>query len=214
MINEKIATLQAELYKADKEAKWHWLRSEIEHRGIYRTVPGTYIPAKTAGQVYSWQFYLRRCLYNPVFLNATAELLVGQLTSTAVQIGACEDAGVVLGMAMAQRLGTPMFSIKKQPKAYGLQNRLEGPITGLPVVLVDDLAGSQATLRSSRQLLNTLGINVASEYCTLINKTVGTHNTYLDDMRLISLFTCDDFKLTWEEYETEYNRKPDFGLSF
>jgi len=191
-----------------------YLRGEIEHRGIYRCEPGTYIPAKAKDKFYSWQFYLRRCLYDPKFTNAAADLLVPLLSDKDVQVGACEDAGVVLGMAIAAKLGTPMFSIKKKPKAYGLQNKLEGRLTGQPVLLVDDLAGSQATLRSSRQMLAMMNIPVAREYVTLINKTTASHDTYLDDMKLISLFTCDDFKLTWADYVTEYNKQPEFGLCY
>jgi len=191
-----------------------YLRNEIEHRGIYRCEPNTRIPARAKDKYYTWQFYLRRCLYDPKFTNTAADLLVSLLSNRDVQVGACEDAGVVLGMAIAERLGSPMFSIKKKPKAYGLMNRLEGPILGLPILLVDDLAGSQVTLRSSRQMLTTLGLTVADEYVTLINKTQGTHDAYLDDMNLISLFTCDDFKLTWADYVAEYNTKPNFGLCY
>lgn len=191
-----------------------YLRTEIEHRGIYRCEPGTRIPAKAKDKYYTWQFYLRRCLYDPKFTNAAADLLVELLSSQDVQVGACEDAGVVLGMAIAERLNTPMFSIKKQPKAYGLQNKLEGRLTGQPVLLVDDLAGSQATLRSSRQMLTMMNIPIAREYVTLINKTTGTHDAYLDDMNLVSLFSCDDFKLTWADYVTEYNKQPEFGLCY
>jgi len=194
--------------------KREYLRNEIEHKGIYRCEPGTRIPAKAKDKYYTWQFYLRRCLYDPKFTNAAADLLVELLSSRDVQVGACEDAGVVLGMAIAERLGTPMLSIKKQPKAYGLRNILEGPILDLPILLVDDLAGSQVTLRSSRQLLTLLGRPVADEYVTLINKTTGTHDAYLDDMNLVSLFTCDDFKLLWADYVTEYNSKPKFGLCY
>jgi orotate phosphoribosyltransferase len=191
-----------------------YLRNEIEHRGIYRCEPGTRIPAKAKDKYYTWQFYLRRCLYDPKFTNAAADELVKLLSLKNVQVGACEDAGVVLGMAIADRLNTPMFSIKKQPKAYGLQNKLEGRLTGQPILLVDDLAGSQVTLRSSRQLLVNMGLPIANEYVTLINKTTASHDTYLDDMNLVSLFTCDDFKLTWAEYVAEYNRSPEFGLCY
>jgi len=194
--------------------KLEYLRNEIEHNGIYRCEPGTKIPAKSAGKFYTWQFYLRPCMYDSKFINAAADLLYLKLTSTQVQIGACEDAGLVLGMALAARLNQPMISIKKKPKEYGLQNKLEGRLTGRPILLVDDLAGSQVTLRTSRQLLTTLGIEVAPEYATLINKTQGTHDTYLNDMQLISLFTCDDFKLSWQDYTTEYNKRPLFGRSY
>ena len=194
--------------------KKEYLRNEIEHRGIYRCEPGTRLPAKARDKYYTWQFYLRRCMYDAAFTNAAADLLVELLPNKDVQVGACEDAGVVLGMAIAERLAQPMFSIKKTPKAYGLMNKLEGRLTGQPVLLVDDLAGSQATLRTSRQMLAMMNIPIANEYVTLINKTTASHATYLDNMQLISLFTCDDFKLTWADYETAYNTKPNFGLCY
>jgi orotate phosphoribosyltransferase len=198
----------------DKLVDLEYLRNEIDHKGIYRCAPGTKIPGKIENTYYRWQFYLRRCMYDPKFVNVAAELLVDKLGSLEVQIGACEDAGVALGLAMAQKLKTPMFSIKKKPKEYGLKNVLEGPIIGLPVLLVDDVAGSQITLRNSRTLLQKLGIPVAPEYATLVNKTINTHDSYLHGMKLISLFTCNDFKMRWDDYINEYKRTPDFGIIY
>ena len=191
-----------------------FLRSEIEHKGIYRCKPGTRIPAKIQNKNYTWQFYLRRCMYDPKFLNIAAELLVKKLGSLEVQVGACEAAGVTLGMSIAQKLQIPMISIKKTPKEYGLKNILEGRLVGLPILLVDDLAGSQITLQNSYNLLRGFGVQVAPEYVTLVDKTVNTHDSYLKRMKLISLFTCEDFKLSWADYVSEYNREPDFGISY
>ena len=193
---------------------YEFLQSEIEHKGIYRCKPGVIIPAKMQNKFYTWQFYLRRCMYDPKFVNIAAELLVKKLGSLEVQVGACEDAGVVLGMAIAQKLQIPMISIKKKPKEYGLKNILEGPLVGLPILLVDDLAGSQTTLLNNYNLLTSFKIPISPEYVTLVDKTVSTHDTYLKGMKLISLFKCEDFKLSWGKYVHEYNREPDFGISY
>jgi orotate phosphoribosyltransferase len=194
--------------------KREYLRDAIEHKAIYRCKPGTTIPGKIANTKYIWQFYLRRCLYDPKFVITAAELLCEQLSDTNVQVGACEDAGVTLGMAMSQVLGRPMISIKKERKVYGLHNWSEGPVLDLPILLVDDLAGSQTTLRRSKEILTAFNIPVAQEYACLINKTQGTHDAYLNGYRLISLFTCDDFAMSWDEYIQKHKREPKFGSHF
>ena len=192
-------------------SKWEYLQQHIEHHGIYRCRPGTSIPAKAPNNVYTWQFYLRRCMYDPKFILTAAELILDKVNLLNTQLGACEDAGVPLASAISMLTGTPMMSIKKSRKAYGLLNFTEGMITGDPVILVDDLAGSAATLRSAQKLLKAFNIPLAGQYITLINKTQGTHDTYLD-AELVSLFTCEDFAMSWEDYETKYNKEPSFGF--
>ena len=194
--------------------KLEYLRNEIEHKAIYRCRPGETIPGKIANTRYIWQFYLRRCLYDPRFVFTAAELLVDRLPSRYFQVAACEDAGVTLGLAMASILGTPMLSVKKERKVYGLYNFTEGPIVGLPILLVDDLAGSHDTLRKASRTLQLFNLPVAKEYVTLINKTQGTHDSYLKDRELINLFTCDDFAMTWDAYLAKYQREPRFGQHY
>lgn len=190
--------------------KLEYLRMSIEHNGIYRCKPGECIPGKAPASAYTWQFYLRRCLFDPLFVFTAAELLIKGLKDTDVQIGACEDAGVPLGLAMSMVLGRPMISIKKSRKAYGLANFTEGQVIGRPVVLVDDLAGSQTTLQQARTTLRAFNIPIAGEYAVLVDKTKATHQTYLRDMALLTLFTCEDFALTWDEYENAYGQPPVF----
>ena len=191
--------------------KLEYLQQEIEHKAIYRNKPGIYIPGKAPNKRYSWQFYLRRVMYDPRFVLTAAELMIDKLDLDNVQLGACEDAGVPMACAISMLTGIPVLSIKKSRKAYGLLNFTEGPITGKPVLLVDDLAGSQNTLRQAEKLLTAFKIPIAKQYATLINKTQGTHPTYLD-RELVSLFTCEDFAMNWEDYKTKYNKEPEFGF--
>ena len=81
-----------------------YLQYEIEHKAIYRCRPGSSIPAKQPNTVYTWQFYLRRVLFDPKFVITAAELLTDMLPEKDVQICACEDAGVPLGLAMSSVL--------------------------------------------------------------------------------------------------------------
>jgi len=196
-----------------KEEKLEYLRNEIDQKGIFRVAPnGRQIPAKDPGLTYVWQLYLRRCLFDPKFVTTAAELLVDKLPTRDVQIGACEDAGVPLGLAMASILGTPMISIKKSRKDYGLLNFTEGVVNGLPILLVDDLAGSQTTLKKCMWILQSFKLKIADQYVTLINKTQATHpDNYIKNKELISLFTCDDFSMTWQEYVNKFDKNPEFG---
>lgn len=192
-------------------SKLDYLKCEIEHKGIFRARPGTFVPAKAPGLTYTWQFYLRRVMYDPVFIQSAAELLIEKLDLDNVQIGACEDAGVPLACAISNRTMIPMLSIKKSRKVYGLLNFLEGPITGKPVLLIDDLAGSQNTLMTAKRTLEALKIPVAKQYATLVNKTQNAHNRSYLDKQLVSLLSCDDFSMTWEEYVARYDKEPEFG---
>jgi len=213
---EKVVILEKALGMFKSKSKLEYLRQEIEENGIYRVAPdGNRLPAKQPNMSYTWQFYLRRCMFDPKFISTAAELLVENLPSTDIQIGACEDAGVPLGAAMAAVLGTPMISIKKSRKVYGLMNFTEGKATGKPILLVDDLAGSQSTLKVAAKTLEAFKLPVADQYATLINKTQGTHpESYMQQRQLISLFTCDDFAMSWSAYVEKYGRTPDFGKHY
>jgi adenine/guanine phosphoribosyltransferase-like PRPP-binding protein len=198
---------------ASTEAKMAYLHTCIEHNGVYRVAPGNRpIPGKRPNTYYTWQIYLRRCMFDPQFVFTAAELLVDKLPNKDVQICACEDAGVVLGMAMATILGTPMISIKKSRKVYGLLNFTEGRTTGKPILLVDDVAGSQNTLKAGVKVLEAFHLPIADQYVTLINKTIATHpESYIEQKELISLFSLDDFAMSWNAYVKKFKTEPDFG---
>lgn len=196
-----------------KLEKLGYLRDEIDHRGIYRVPPNRPdIPANAPNVTYRWQFYLRRCLFDPRFALTAAELLVDGLPDKNVQIAACEDAGVALGLAMSALLGEPMLSVKKARKVYGLMNFTEGRVTGKPLLLVDDLAGSQGTLRIAVNTLHAFGLQTAEHYVAMVDKTQYGHaKNYVGSKQLISLFSCEDFALSWDDYINKYNREPNFG---
>lgn len=192
------------------------LRAEIEHKAIYRVPPGGQaLPGKAPNTRYTWQFYLRRCLFDPWFTIGAAQLLLAKMPAGKFQFAAVEDAGVPLAQALATLTETPFISVKKQRKVYGLMNWTEGRVTGDPLVLVDDLAGSQASLKAAKRTLLAFKLNVAPFYVALVNKTQGTHQeNYLSDSQLVSLFTCEDFAMSWAAYRARHNRDPDFGLAY
>lgn len=193
--------------------KREFLRSEIEHKAIYRVAPGSpKLLAKSPNAYYTWQIYLRRCMFDPEFVYAAAELLLDSLPQGRFQFAAVEDAGNPLAQALGTITNTPWISVKKQRKLYGLHNWTEGRVSGDPIILVDDLAGSKSSLKSAKSVLLAFKLNLAPYYLTVIDKTQGTHNnSYINDFKLVSLFTCEDFSMTWNAYKEKYRCDPDFG---
>ena len=196
-----------------EQMAWDYLRGEIEHYGIYRVPPNRGdMLAKAPNQTYRWQFYLRRCLFDPEFVLTAAQLLVAKLPDKNIQIAACESAGVPLGLAMSAVLGEPMLSVKKERKVYGLMNFTEGMVSGKPIVVVDDLAGSQSTLKIAVNTLHAFGLATADHYVALVDKTQYGHaKNYVGSKELISLFVCEDFALSWSDYVEKFKRDPQFG---
>jgi orotate phosphoribosyltransferase len=209
----RIEELRAELAAAESAATLEWLRREIEHRAVYRVRPGEPgILGKAPNTRYTWQIYLRRVMMDPQWMWHCAHQLHSRLPAGPRQFAACEDAGVPLAQALATLDGQPWISVKKERKKYGLHNWTEGRTTGAPIVLVDDVAGSQATLRSAASKLRAFKLPVANYYVTILNKTQGTHaENYLANTQLISLFTCDDIAMSWKAYAERHGREPDFG---
>lgn len=190
-----------------------WCRKHIDDNSIWRSTIGETIPAKDGGR-YFWQFYLRKSLFDPEFAFKIGELFYEQLSGFDFQIGSCETAGVPVGVAIQNaffRRGENInhFSIRKEQKSYGLMNWTEGKLKkGVPVLLVDDLAGSQATLKVAESLIQHLKLPLLGHYATLVDKTINCHKESYLDRKLISLYNLNEFCLTRREYLERYGKYP------
>lgn len=189
-------------------------RNHINDYSIWRTTFGESVPGKIDGTRYTWQFYLRRSLLDPKFQNNLSKVLEEALCpifeQSPFQIGSCETAGVPLGMLIQTtmaRCGHDVghLIVRKSRKEYGLKNSIEGKSNGLPVLLVDDLAGSQQTLNIAKRELILSGIKVHPTYFALVDKSgrngAGTHeDAYIGRGHLLTLFNLRDFDLSRDEY--------------
>lgn len=78
--------------------------------------------------------------YPESFDTLTTALAEAAKSTGAKRLGGMETAGIPLGAAMAIKLKKPMIYIRKKPKEYGTQSRIEGVLEkGDTVILVDDL---------------------------------------------------------------------------
>lgn len=199
-------TLQLDGKEAREYCHWH-----IEHHSIYYCKPGTFLPGKAPGTRYQRQWYLRRSLYDPTFFKSLGVLFWERFEGEDFQICACEDAGIPVALAVQSVKPVNVFTIKKKRKEYGLKNMTEGRITDAPILLVDDLAGSQNTLKRAEALLASKNLPLFDNYFTVVDKNVNCHPENYLSRKLQSIFRADEFCKSREEYIEKYNKEPDFG---
>lgn len=197
----------------------------INDNCIYRVKPGNLpMKGKAIGATYTWQFYLRKALYNQQFAKSLGhlfwELFIEDFKKKPFQICGCETAGTPITCAIQHSTNENIniFVIRKEQKKYGLLNWVEGTIEkDLPILLVDDLAASQITLRMNEQLLKTNGYEIYDKYFALVDKRgriEGAHIENLLEKELVSIFTSDDFDLYWNDYIYRNKKEPIFIKSF
>lgn len=191
-----------------------WLHQYINHYCIHRVPPGEpFLPGKIPGTTYSWQFYLRRGLFNSTFLNYVGCLFwdrfAEEYRSTPFQIAGMETGStpIIVGLTMTAALfeiEVNSFSIRAERKKYGLMNMIEGIPNNLPVMVVDDLCNSKNTILRSKQVIEEEGLDIYKTFFTIVNKKpdkTNKHDKYIgDDVDIHSLFYLSDFDTSWGSY--------------
>lgn len=178
------------------------LKKFIEDECIFRCPPGYFLKGIPDGKMYSWQFYLRRAIFDQECLSQIVDWLYRHHTR-GTQYAAMESAGppiLAALLAHAKQKGVHLegFAIRKEQKKYGLFNMIEGRFDPTkPVVILDDIANSKSTILRAKEVCENVGLNVIQAK-TIVNKSK-TDNT-VDGLTLYSMFGIDQFKLTYEEY--------------
>ena len=112
-----------------------WCRDFLDHHCIFRTPDGESMLTSPNGGLHTWQFYTQTATLDQEFSLRMAKLFWDHFndgyTANPFQICGCESGGVpMLGplqrIAFAGGLAINVFSIKKEPKKYGLKNWIEG----------------------------------------------------------------------------------------
>lgn len=176
-------------------------------------VRNTRMPGKVPGTWYSWIFYMRRGLFDKVFMNAISKMFIYRIQEEVehfdFQISGLETGSTPLVVALPiflqrNKIDVHSFSIRKEKKTYGLQNWIEGVPNDKPVLLVDDLCNSSMSMRIAYDILKEQNIPILNYAFSVVNKVnKGIHDPsrevtdmYLPkDIKIISLFDMDDFNL-------------------
>lgn len=199
----------------DYNAKWLFVRNYINEFCIYRVKPGEpKLPGKLPNTWYAWQFYMRRGLFNAEFLSAISEMFLHKvyedLQTFDFQITGLETAstpllaGIPL-IAAKHGIDINAFSIRKNRKEYGLLNWIEGRVNEKPIMLIDDLCSSTASLRTAHSILTKLNLTKILDraFCIVNKKNVLNRNEPATDIyltkqiKIFYLYSLDDFNLTY-----------------
>ena len=202
------------LTRDEYNVKLQLVRDFIDEFCIYRVAPGEQLLiGKEPNTFYRWQFYLRRGLFNHEILTAVSEMFLQKVydeyQTFDFQIAGMETAstpmlaGIPL-VAAKYGLNINAFSIRKNQKDYGLLNWIEGRVSDKPILLIDDLCSSTASLNKAFNVLINLKLtNILDRaFCVLnkkhvANKTEPALDKYLpEQIKVLYLYSLDDFNLT------------------
>jgi outer membrane protein assembly factor BamB/orotate phosphoribosyltransferase len=155
------------------------------------------------GSPQDWLIDLRR-----LFLNRTAlELIAAAFWERyrdhgPFQIGGMEAAAVPLLTALllkapAERSQVNSFIICKERKTHGLGNAIEGEITDVPIILVDDILNSGRSAEKARAVIAAAGHSVSGLFAVIdYHSQRGTKWRDEHSIAVRSLFVLNDFGLT------------------
>ena len=166
--------------------------------------PGFIYPkqvAKSGG--WRFQFFLRKLLFDPHINPIVGKLFDGLLPAIKeeYQLCAIESGGTPLAMLIQsyqQRLaGKPinLFSVRKERKASGLFNMIEGTPNDLPVVYVDDLVNSgRSADKAIWAAFNECGVS-SHHICPLVTLVAPPNR----DFWIKSVFEKTEFNFKFEK---------------
>jgi orotate phosphoribosyltransferase len=215
----------AELAQKKEKAttQWELVRAFINDRCIHRVPPASkeIIAYENSSHYYEWQFYLREVCLEPVCLSLFAETFwrnfADRFKAKPFQIATVEQAGVplltsALLAGMVRRIPVHAFTIRKDYKAYGIGNIIEGRPLNLPVLFIDDLTSpTHNTFWHFVRVLKRFGLAVYPWACVLVRKQRRNEPreiiTSFGPVMVESLFCLDDFNMTLADYQRYGNEK-------
>jgi outer membrane protein assembly factor BamB/orotate phosphoribosyltransferase len=122
------------------------------------------------GNTNRWLIDLRRLFMDAKSLDAAAELFWQECAGRMpFQVGGMEAAAIPFLSAIIMKSlsrGTPVngFILRKERKTYGTGSPIEGTLTGAPIVIVDDVLNSGASMEKARVVLEQEKKTVALAY--------------------------------------------------
>lgn len=149
----------------------------------------------------NWLFDFRRVLLKPKVLRAVTTLFLNNFKNVLpFQIGGIEVAAIPLitGLAMAlseQGYEVNAFFIRKSRKKDGMLKMIEGNVTDEKIILVDDIINTGKSFVRQVEIAEALGKKIYAVFSILRFKEEAYYSYFHErDIKVISLFTLDDFK--------------------
>ena len=170
---------------------------------------------------YQWQFYLRRPLLEPRHLTFIARCFWSvykqRYLQQPFQISGVEQASIpiltaILMTAESVDINLHAFTVRKERKKFGFKNIVEGtPNPELPAVFIDDLTSpTHATLWHWLRVLSEARLKFFPRAFVVVYKgkraDLKEIHTTRGNLGIESIYTLDDFNMTYEEYQANKAR--------
>jgi outer membrane protein assembly factor BamB/orotate phosphoribosyltransferase len=156
----------------------------------------------------SWLIDMRRIFMDASILEAVAELFWQEFSAMLpFQVGGMETAAIPLLSAILMKSaarGTPVsgFMIRKERKTYGTGSLIEGELSDLPIVIVDDVINSGSSAEKVRVVLEKLGRSIHSMFAMIdynSPKGIGWRSNH--NIPVVAPFSLSDFELSVKKAE-------------
>jgi outer membrane protein assembly factor BamB/adenine/guanine phosphoribosyltransferase-like PRPP-binding protein len=182
------------------------LKRAIESVALVWESPEVTIRQNEEGFRSKWLFDFRALLLQPKWLDRYADTFLDMFASRyPYQVCGMESASISLVSAIVVKSierGTPVngLFVRKSRKRQGLMKQVEGVPTDDPVILVDDLINSGATLKKQVLLLEEIDKRVTDVFVLLRFREPDAYDFFTErGIRLRTSFTLADFGLPMEK---------------
>jgi orotate phosphoribosyltransferase len=132
----------------------------------------------------------------PDLLEALASRIAGLVAEhepEAVRLAGPELGAVALATAASLRSRLPFLIVRKEPKGYGTDNRIEGAFEqGERVCLVEDVVTSGGAAVAAVQALRSAGLDCRTAVCVVDREEGGTDELARHGVRLRPLFRAGE----------------------
>lgn len=176
------------------------IKNKIEEKCLLKNVD---LPGK-GGSRYSWMFYMRPGLFDAEFMRDVGEIFIHKVLQEIgnfdFQICGLETGAVplIVGLplvASLKKIRINAFSVRKEPKEYGLKNWIEGNPTNQKVLLVDDIINSAGSLKKCLDITNQHNLEFSGYAFSIIRKQNPSANHNMPNTKFINIFDITDFGL-------------------
>jgi orotate phosphoribosyltransferase len=146
------------------------------------------------------RYYLDKYRFEtrPDLLGALGELIartVREHEPDAARLAGPELGAVALAAAASLASGLPFLIVRKEPKAYGTSNRLEGVFeAGERVCLVEDVVTSAGAALEAVGALREAGLEVRTAICVVDREEGGAEALATAGVRLQALFGASELQ--------------------
>jgi outer membrane protein assembly factor BamB/orotate phosphoribosyltransferase len=157
-----------------------------------------------------WLMDMRRLFMNAQSLDSAAELFWQECAGRMpFQVGGMEAAAIPFLSAIILKSlarGTPVngFIVRKERKTYGTGGAIEGTLTEAPVVMVDDILNSGASMEKARIVLEQANKTIAFAYVLVDYRSApGKRWQTRHGIPVIAPFLLSEFGLSIEKPEAK-----------